>query len=231
MFSTISGVIDRRLLVNFAADPRVVQKILPAPFRPQLVNGKAVVGVCLIRFSGLKPKGFPFGISSENAAHRIAVEWEGSQGTESGVYIVRRDTNSYLKHWLGGRLFSGVHHLATFETCDNSPHYEVNFKSVDHSVQVQVSGAVVDGFTGSELFDRLEQASQFFRAGAVGYSPGFDGKAQGMQLVTMDWNVAPFKIEHVQSSYFSDESLFPKESIRYDHTLIMRNLTHQWHTV
>jgi hypothetical protein len=34
----------------------------------------------------------PFGINSENAAHRIAVTWEDEGGVHDAVYIPRRDT-------------------------------------------------------------------------------------------------------------------------------------------
>ena len=74
----IQGLIRRRLLVNFRVDPAVIQRLLPAPFRPKLHGGYAVAGVCLIRLENIRPKHVPnaFGISSENAAHRIAVTWE-----------------------------------------------------------------------------------------------------------------------------------------------------------
>ena len=72
---TIRGVIDRRVLVNFRVDPDVLARVCPAPFRPQIVNGFGVAGICLIRLKSIRPKLFPacLGISSENAAHRIAV--------------------------------------------------------------------------------------------------------------------------------------------------------------
>jgi hypothetical protein len=44
---TIHGFLDRRILINFTADPKVVAQIIPAPFRPTLYKGKAIV--CLIR--------------------------------------------------------------------------------------------------------------------------------------------------------------------------------------
>ena len=71
----IRGVIDRRILVNFTVDPAVAAKLLPRPFRPKLVNGIAVAGICLIRLKQIRPRGWPaiLGISSENAAHRIGV--------------------------------------------------------------------------------------------------------------------------------------------------------------
>src|SRR5215213_8122480 len=104
---TIQGLIDRRMLVNFTADPAVVQKLLPAPFRPKIFKGKAIVGICLIRLKHIRPKGFPsvVGLSSENAAHRIAVEWGKDGKTREGVYIPRRDTSSWLNQMAGGRVF------------------------------------------------------------------------------------------------------------------------------
>ena len=72
----IKGVIDRRILANYRVDPEVLAKALPAPFRPQLHDGFGVAGICLIRLRDLRPSFVPlnFGIGSENAAHRIAVE-------------------------------------------------------------------------------------------------------------------------------------------------------------
>ena len=74
----IRGTIDRRILANYRINPKVVSAILPPPFRPKLVNGFAIGGICLIRLKAMRPRFFPFrwGIGSENAAHRIAVEWE-----------------------------------------------------------------------------------------------------------------------------------------------------------
>lgn len=52
---TIHGFIDRRILINFTADPEVVSKIVPAPFCPKIYKGKAIVGICLIRLKDVKP--------------------------------------------------------------------------------------------------------------------------------------------------------------------------------
>src|SRR5688572_9935773 len=93
----IAGVIKRRILVNFRVAPEVIQRILPYAFRPKLYEGHAIAGICLIRLEQIRPIEFPafLGISSENAAHRIAVEWRDADGiTREGVYIPRRDTGS-----------------------------------------------------------------------------------------------------------------------------------------
>ena len=87
----MSGLIERRLLVNYRVDPEVAARLLPEPLRPQLVAGSAVAGICLIRLGQMRPGGLPawMGLRSENAAHRVAVEWDTRSGVESGVYIPR----------------------------------------------------------------------------------------------------------------------------------------------
>ena len=79
---TIRGLIRRRLLVNFRVNAEVMQRFLPAPFRPKLHHGYAIAGICLIRPEQVRPAGLPacLGISSENAAHRIAVLWDEPSG-------------------------------------------------------------------------------------------------------------------------------------------------------
>lgn len=56
-------------------------------------------------------------IHSENAAHRIAVEWDFEGKTFEDVYIPRRDTNSFFNTLVGGRLFPGIHHRALLKGC------------------------------------------------------------------------------------------------------------------
>ena len=92
----IRGVIDRRILVNFRVDPGVAANLLPAPFRPRPVEGVALVGICLIHLNQIRARGLPalVCISSENAAHPIAVRWDADSRLREGVFIFRRDTDS-----------------------------------------------------------------------------------------------------------------------------------------
>ena len=73
---SVRGVIARRLLVNFRVRPEALAHLLPEPFRPKLVGGVGMAGICLIRLEKVRPLGLPgfIGVASENAAHRIAVE-------------------------------------------------------------------------------------------------------------------------------------------------------------
>ncbi len=75
---TIHGMIDRRVLLNYRINPEVLRQVLPPPFKPKLYAGHGVGGICMIRFTELRPRSVPawLGLRSENAAHLIAVQWE-----------------------------------------------------------------------------------------------------------------------------------------------------------
>src|ERR1700686_3089036 len=94
----VRGIIDRRILANYRVDPTILEAVLPPPFRPKTVNGSGIAGICLIRLKHIKPPILcgEFGLSSENAAHRIAVEWTIDGRSREGVYIPRRDSSSRL---------------------------------------------------------------------------------------------------------------------------------------
>jgi len=117
MLPVIEGVIARRILLNWWMDPAVAQRLVPEPFEPTLVNGFAVAGICLIRLEQVRPAGVPaaLGVASENIAHRFAVRYPEGGEWRDGIYILRRDTDSYLTTLLGGRLFPGVHRDAEFQ--------------------------------------------------------------------------------------------------------------------
>jgi len=129
----LEGVIARRLLVNFRVAPDVLARVLPAPFHPQLVNGWGLAGICLIGLRAIRPRGFPavLGLASENAAHRIAVEWLEGGMTRSGVYVPRRDTSTWLNAVVGGRVFPGVHHRAKFTVQETDGQVAVGLESAD----------------------------------------------------------------------------------------------------
>ncbi len=229
---TIIGTIDRRILINFQAEREVIEKFLPATFRPKLVKNKAMVGICLIRLKNIRPKAIPFniGISSENGAHRIAVEWTENGEVKEGVYVPRRDTSSRLNSLAGGRVFPGVHHLAEFKVNESNGMYHVEFESEDGTFLKIIARETKEWSTES-IFENQDCASDFFKQGAVGYSPNKIGEAfDGLELKTKKWEVSPLTVMEVKSSFFEDESIFPKGKIRFDNALLMRNIDHEWNS-
>ncbi len=230
---TIEGVIRRRILVNYRVDPSVIQPLLPSRFKPKLHRDRAIAGICLIRLEHIRPKMLPeiIGISSENAAHRVAVVWEDDEGRpREGVFIPRRDTSSQLNHLLGGRIFPGEHHKAAFEIAETENTIELSMKSRDGAVAVDVSGRTAETLPASSIFESLSASSSFFESGSLGYSVTRDPcRFDGIVLETKQWRVEPLEMSKVHSSYFADESKFPRGSVEFDHALIMRDIDHQWH--
>ncbi len=227
----IRGMIDRRILVNFRIDHDVLAKLLPQPFRPQVVHGHGMAGICLIRLKHVRPRGLPgfCGIASENAAHRIAVEWDDEGQTRTGVFIPRRDTSSMLNHLAGGRIFPGVHHRASFDVQEKDGRMRVVMDSDDHSTHVLVDGCEAADLNANSTFESLGSASQFFQRGSLGYSPRFRRLGyDGIELRSFDWQVRPLDVHNVESSFFDDRKLFPAGSVTFDSALLMRNIDHEW---
>ncbi len=228
----IHGLIRRRLLINFRVDPAVIQRRLPPRFRPKLQAGHAVAGICLIRLEQIRPIHFPavLGISSENAAHRIAVAWETEDGPREGVFIPRRDTGSLLNHIAGGRLFPGEHNLARFHVAETDDRIDFRMQSRDRQVRVEIEAAVTETFPKGSVFSSLSEASAFFERGSLGYSATRVGnRLDGITLQTQRWSVEPLTVDQVYSSYFADREMFPSGSTTFDCALLMRNVDHEWH--
>jgi hypothetical protein len=229
----LKGTIRRRLLVNFRVDPGTIQKLLPAPFRPKLHCGHAIAGICLIRLEHIRPAGFPAwaGFSSENAAHRIAVEWTDSSGAErEGVFIPRRDSGSRLTTMTGGRLFPGEHYHAEFKVSDDGRHVDFRMVADDGQVSVRVDGVESDALPKSSCFGSLLEASAFFEGGSLGYSVTHnEDRLDGILLRTLEWRVQALDVTEVHSSYFKDGDSFPAGAVEFDHALIMRDISHEWH--
>ncbi len=230
---TIRGIIDRRILINFRVDPDVVARDLPQPFRPQVVHGFALAGICLIRLREARPRFAPrwLGLSSENAAHRVAVEWDEAGEVRQGVFVRRRDTSSRLNSLAGGRLFPGIHHHATFDVEETSDHFEIAMQSDDGEISLEITADLADRWPAGSLFDSLAEASDFFAAGSLGYSTTPDPRRfQGLALACENWHVEPLSVRSVRSSVFDNPARFPPGSATLDCALLMRGIQHEWHS-
>jgi Uncharacterized conserved protein (COG2071) len=227
---TVDCTIERRLLVNYRIDPEMVGRLLPAPFRPQIVRGFAVGGVCFIRLGGLRLAHIPsgFGLRTENVAHRFAVEWDGSEGTQVGVFVPRRDTNSRITSWAGGRVFPGDHRRARFDVEEIGADLRIAVQSRDGALALSVAASETDCLGGT-LFSSADDAVDFFRRGSLGYSPiGSSQRYTGVSLESQRWEALPVAVEHMTSSVFDDTHAFPRGSCVLDSGLVMRSLPVRW---
>ncbi|MCB1237896.1 MAG: DUF2071 domain-containing protein [Verrucomicrobiae bacterium] len=231
----ITGTIRRRILLNYRVAPEVARAVLPTRFRPKLVGGHAIAGICLIRLENIRPKGFPsfIGSSSENSAHRVAVEWEDDRGeTQQGVFVPRRDTDSRMNALAGGRIFPGVHHHSKFIVEDRDGQISMRIVAEDIAQPlVELEATETERFLDASVFPSLSDSSEFFEAGCIGYSSRPDScTLDGLLLKISDWRVSPLSVHRARSAYYDDCSIFPAGSIELDHALLMRDIPHEWHS-
>ncbi len=229
---TIKATIERRILVNYRVEPAALASVLPVPFRPALVDGHGIAGICLIRMGGIRPAVLPsaVGLTTDNAAHRIAVEWDSDDGPVTGVYIPRRDTSSRVSALLGGRAFPGWQHRARFRVEEGDGLYRVEVCSQDGAVNIAVVAHRANQVMEGSVFRSLEEASAFFRCAPLGYAATPEqGVFDGVALTAEGWAIEPLYLAEAQSSYFDDPARFPAGTAVADSAFLMANLDTTWH--
>ena len=170
------------------------------------------------------------GFSSENAAHRIAVEWDADGQLRRGVFIPRRDTPSLLNAFTGGRISPGIHYRAHFDVCESERQFHIAVDSLDGSVSLAVDCETAADLPSDSVFSSLEDVSRFFESGSLDYSPDrSNGNFDGLELRSFNWSVEPLAIDRIESSFFDDRKAFPAGSVTFDNGLLMRGIDHEWH--
>jgi hypothetical protein len=231
MNTRLTGRIERRLLVNYRADPAAAVRILPAGMRPVIHRDYAVAGICLLRLGQLRPSPLPAGVGlrSESVAHRVAVEWDTPDGPATGVYVSRRDSSSLVNVLLGGRSYPGVHGRASFSVKETESRLRVSCRTADATMRVYADVTITPQLTGSRLFANVAEASTFFAGGARGYSPDrHAARLEGLELHTTAWSMAAAQVNEVHTTFFDDPQTFPPGTAELDCALVMRGVPVSW---
>ncbi|WEK62184.1 MAG: DUF2071 domain-containing protein [Candidatus Microbacterium colombiense] len=221
----IRGRMRRRLLLTYRVDPAIAREILPAQFRPQLVDGSAVGGVCMIALADVRPGWFRprLGVATENVAHRFAVEWDDGGEVRRGVYVTERHSSGLIPVIGGGRFFPGVQTRAQFDADETETRFRLRMTAPDATVAADVE--LTDDWDSS-LFATEEDASAFYRAGAIGWSPGRGERGpEALELTAGRWAVRAGRVNEVSSSFFD---ALPSGSARLDSALVMRDIPVVW---
>jgi hypothetical protein len=227
----LNGIIDRRILINYRIKPEVVKSLLPPQLDPLVINGYASGGICLLRLKNIGIKNLPsfLRITSENAAHRFLITYRKHGQTIKGVYIPRRDTDSWLNVLVAGKVFSWPHYSAVFDVEEYDDKYSVYMKSRDGKTELRVEAQLHNHFSANSMFDSIEHASSCFENSPVGVSPSTHPKRfKTIHLKTKTWNVKPLQVQTLKSSFFEDKSLFPHDTIELDNALLMEGIEHEW---
>ena len=217
----VRAQLRRRLLISYRVDPAVAATLLPDGFRPQIVGGSALAGVCVLGLESIRPSWADrrWGLRSENAAHRIAVEWDGPEGVEQGVFIFERHSSAWHPVLFGGRMFPGIHRRARFRIRESGDRYALTMQAGAHSLDADVE---VGGEWTSGVFGSVDEASDFYRAGRIGWSLGHDGRTvEPVALSTEEWKIEGAQLHHLRSSFFD---ALPAGSAVFDSVVVMRDL-------
>lgn len=223
--STLRGRMRRRLLLSYRVDPAVARGILPDSFRPLLVDGSAVGGVCLIGLTELRPGWVRprMGLATENAAHRFAVEWDDGAEVRTGVYVTERHSSGIVPVIGGGRFFPGRQRRAHFDVEETGTRFRVRMDASDATVAADIE---LTEEWESTLFPTIDDASQFYHAGAIGWSPRRDDRgAEALKLTASRWEVNAGRVREVASSFFDR---LPRGSAEIDSVLVMRDIPVTW---
>ncbi|GGD89688.1 DUF2071 domain-containing protein [Microbacterium murale] len=217
----VQARLRRRLLLSYRLDADVARGLLPDGLRPLLVDGHAVAGVCVLGLESIRPRWVHgrWGLRSENAAHRIAVEWDDEGERRRGVYIFERHSSAWFPVLFGGRAFPGVHRKARFRVDESKDRYAVTMDADGESLAADVE---VGGEWKSELFPTVEDASEFYRSGLVGWSRRHDGVSlEPVTLTSTAWTVEGAHLRSLRSSFFD---ALPEGAAVFDSVVVMRDL-------
>jgi hypothetical protein len=129
--------------------------------------------------------------------------------------------------FLGGRFFPGVHSRARFRVAETGDHYRVE---VDGELKVLIEGRATDDWPESTVFGSLDEASEFYRGGAIGFSDARTaGKYEGLELRIPEWKVRPLAVERVSCNVFDDPTRFPPGTAAFDNALLMRTVKNEFY--
>jgi hypothetical protein len=220
MSPSINGVIERRLLVNYRADRDALARLVPDSFRVVEINeGEGIGGICLMRIRDARPDPLPsaLGVTSENATHRIAVEWDEDGGTHRGVYTPCRQTSLSLAAVVSGSIVPGEQRRADFDVNERKDEYEVCVECDTEYVRIEAE--LSDQISGHSVFETVDDASEFFKGERVGYGPS-GNEIEGLEFcfAESDWEMEPLEIREARSSFFEklDGSSFDSAFVTHD---------------
>lgn len=238
-FSIARGVIDRKVIVQYRVDPDVLALQLPEPYRPRLIRGVGVAGVCVFRVRGFHHRLLPTILQnvSENIVYRVGVEWTEDQKLCAGVYTLRQETSSLLKSTLERRTSWGTRLFhAHIRVDDHEGTYRIAACSRDAQFRLLIQAQLQREFTAHSVFRSAEDAAEFLeRQFEASVNPD-DSRptvlgtrhATGLDEYNVGWHVEPLAIQQLVTEFFDDTARFPAGAIQFDCAVVASSVQPAW---
>jgi hypothetical protein len=199
----------------------------------RLLDGRAVVGVCLIRLVEMRPTGLPrpLGRTIEAAAHRISVVGPGDDGPEPGVFVPRRDSRSRAAVRAGGRIWPGVHGRADITVERRPSSLAIDVACPDGAAVSVTLDLDADRPGGTALADP-DATRTFHAVERRAWSPRRGGGPEsGLEEAVLDclpWSARPVGVTAATSTWLDDRDLFPLGSSHLAGALLMEDVPVRW---
>src|SRR5438093_1094675 len=85
--------------------------------------------------------------------------------------------------------------LVNFRVSESESRFEVSLDSNDGGVAMNVVAELLNVWPSQSVFTSLTEASAFFEAGSLGYSPSSkEGRFQGLELKCSSWRVQALEV-------------------------------------
>jgi len=161
------------------------------------------------------------------------VTWAEDGVHKEGYFAPLRHTNSRLKMIAGHWLSPGHLEYAKFKVSEADDYLHMKLKNGDGSQQVGLSGQILDDdFPFDSVFRTMSEAVAFAQRMTTAYCLDEDeGCFDGVTMVTEQTEQMACRhlsLEHMSSSYFSNNSMFPGDSAKLDAALVHYQLDAVW---
>jgi hypothetical protein len=169
------------------------------------MEGEAIFGLCWIRLESVRLSGWPrwSGLSMDNLAHRIAVEWTEAGQVRTGVYIFRRETSLGLAAWSSGRVVPGAMRLAMFNSEESPDTWNLELRTPRSEADVDLAARISDGVSSDSVFGSMEGLQSFLEAGAIGWSENRRGdRIEAVHMAMDRFRVRPLEVGRLHCRWF-----------------------------
>jgi hypothetical protein len=147
----------------------------------------------------------------------------------SGVYVLRRHTESRLVALLGSPLFAGEHRLARFDVEEDERHLRLEVRTEDGSADVAAEIDWGASFQPTPSFPTLAGAQRFFQECELGFTAGRPERVlETVQLRPVPARLESVRLRQVRARFFENEKVFPDSSVTVDAAFAMRSQPYEW---
>lgn len=221
-------------LANFAVDPEVMRRLLPAPIEPALYEEAAFLSVVIGNMDRMRPAFLPraFGVTYNQVVYRAVVRCRG----ETGVHFLRSDADSRLMSFAGDWLtFFRFHHSqVSYRQEDGLAHFDLRARP-EHRADIHATFDLARA--GTEMptnsrFASLPEAQAFLVElfAAFAHDPVSD-RVSTVRIRRGEWTIHVVPDRRASYEFMDGSRLFPSGSAHLDSVFYVREIPYYWHTL